>query len=81
MTATASPVYCKDCGSRTSWQRQPDQDIKSESGQIMWERWRCETCGATTIKPVWDESNASYNANSYVGLGVVTSNDSGLIIL
>ena len=55
MTITIAPVYCKDCGSRNSWQRQPDQDIKSESGKVLWERWRCKTCGATTIKPVPDE--------------------------
>jgi hypothetical protein len=51
MTTTISPVYCKDCGSPNSWQRQPDQDIKGESGKILWERWRCTVCGATTITP------------------------------
>ncbi len=56
MTATTSPAYCRDCGSRNSWQRQLDQDIKSESGRVLWERWRCKMCGSTTIKPVPGES-------------------------
>lgn len=56
MTITTAPIYCRDCGSRNSWQRQLDQDIKSEVGKVLWERWRCEICGATTIKPVWGEN-------------------------
>jgi len=51
MTITTAPVYCKDCGSYNSWQRQPAQDIKSESGKVLWERWRCKMCGARTITP------------------------------
>ena len=52
MTIPTSPVYCKNCGSRNSWQRQPAQDIMSESGKVLWERWRCKICGATTITSV-----------------------------
>lgn len=45
------PVYCKDCGSRDSWDRAPEKDIKSESGRVMWVVWRCRECGKETMYP------------------------------
>jgi transcription elongation factor Elf1 len=47
-----APVFCKDCGARNSWEHRPEADIKSESGQVMWERWECTICGHSTIIPV-----------------------------
>lgn len=47
-----NPVYCKDCGSSNSWIRVPERDIKSESGRVMWYRWRCRECGREILCPV-----------------------------
>ena len=51
-----SPVYCKDCGSRNSWQRKPEADIKGDSGQVMWEKWVCSVCGHSTVIPAEQEN-------------------------
>lgn len=56
MVATASPVYCKDCGSRNSWQRKPEADIKSDSDQVMWKRWVCVICGHSTLLPALSDN-------------------------
>lgn len=47
-----APVYCKDCHSCNSWQRQLGKDIKGESGRIFWLHYECGICGATTIVPI-----------------------------
>jgi hypothetical protein len=46
------PVFCRDCHGQNTWQRLPERDILSESGVLMWERYRCKVCGAETILPV-----------------------------
>ena len=46
------PVYCGECRSQNSWERFPDGDILSVNGKLLWEKWKCRTCGATTIRPV-----------------------------
>lgn len=47
-----APVYCGDCRSRNSWQRQPGKDIKGESGRILWLHYECKVCGATAMVPI-----------------------------
>ena len=47
------PIYCKECKKSNTWVRDPERDIKSESGKTMWWRWKCAGgCGQTTIYPV-----------------------------
>jgi hypothetical protein len=79
MSETLAPVYCKSCGSSNSWKRQPERDIKSESGRVLWERWRCGECGATTIKPV--ENNANYDGNLALSRELIRNESGGLIVL
>jgi len=42
-------VKCRSCGSPDSWDRYPEKDIKSETGYIYYEGWRCRVCGDGTI--------------------------------
>ena len=46
-----APCYCKDCGSRDSWVRDPKHDLLYESGKIFEMAYRCRMCGATTLYP------------------------------
>lgn len=47
---TAIPIYCKDCNSRNSWERDRTRDVLSESDRIMMRGYRCKVCGATTLR-------------------------------
>jgi len=44
-------VYCKDCSSRNSWERYPGKDWLAESGNVLGYAYRCNVCGAVTIRP------------------------------
>lgn len=46
------PVFCRDCRSRDSWEREPEKDIYGESGKLLWKRWICRVCGHRTIYSV-----------------------------
>jgi len=42
------PIYCRECHSQNSFERNPDKDIKAESGQAFMLSWKCRVCGHTT---------------------------------
>jgi len=45
------PIYCYRCRGRNTFEHQPENDIKSEdTGQVLWEAWRCKVCGNSTVK-------------------------------
>ncbi len=50
VSPTALPIYCKDCNSRDMWERYPEHDVISESGNVMMVGYRCKVCGATTLR-------------------------------
>lgn len=47
----SQPIYCKDCGSSNSWERDDEHDLLYESGKIFEKCWRCKLCGKTTLSP------------------------------
>jgi hypothetical protein len=49
---TKIPVYCYDCKNQNTWIRIPEKDIKSNSGKIMWEAYRCKICSAKHLEPI-----------------------------
>ena len=51
-TETKKPIYCRQCHSQNSFIRYPEGDILSEKDKVLWEKWKCENCGNTTIYPV-----------------------------
>lgn len=53
---TKTPVYCADCRKSKTWKRNPQKDIKSESGKLMWEAYYCSTpyCTGKALEPVKD---------------------------
>lgn len=51
MQTEIKPVYCRDCKGRDTWERDPGNDIKGESGKVLFHRWKCSKCGNTTIYP------------------------------
>jgi len=56
MTKTATlpiggrPIYCYQCRGRGTFERHQENDIKGESGVVLWEAWRCKVCGNSTVK-------------------------------
>lgn len=48
-TLTQAPMYCRDCDNARTWIRQPTRDIKSDTGKLLYEAYRCRACGAKTI--------------------------------
>jgi hypothetical protein len=48
---TDMPIYCKGCYNRNTWVRNPDRDIRFESGKVFELAWKCSKCGATTLTP------------------------------
>lgn len=46
------PMFCGTCRAALTWERYPEGDRKSDSGVVLWEKWKCGKCGATTIYPV-----------------------------
>ncbi len=46
------PVYCRECHSRDTFEPYPDRDIKTESGQVLFVCWKCQSCGHTTWYPL-----------------------------
>jgi len=54
----SKPVYCRECKSRDSWERNPKKDIVgAETGKVMFEAWVCKVCGHKTIYPVGGVGN------------------------
>ena len=51
------PVYCRQCRSRDTWKRDPQRDVYSESGGLLWKAWVCTTCGSKTLRPAKDGKN------------------------
>jgi RNase P subunit RPR2 len=49
---TVAPVFCPNCRQPKTFKRQPERDIKSESGKTLWERWICPDCDYKTIEPI-----------------------------
>lgn len=43
------PVYCRECRSQNTWERNEDRDIKTESGKVYMLGWQCSVCGHTSI--------------------------------
>lgn len=43
------PIFCRECRSRNTFERNPDKDIKAESGQAYMLSWKCRICGHTTL--------------------------------
>jgi len=47
------PVFCPQCRSRDTFERQPEKDVQEvESGKSLWEAWICKLCGYKAIIPV-----------------------------
>lgn len=54
------PIYCKDCNSRNTFERNPSGDIYGTKGIdtglkgdiLMWESYKCRRCGNKTIRRV-----------------------------
>lgn len=44
------PSYCSKCKKVDTWVRDPDNDIKSESGKVLYLKYRCTECRNTTIR-------------------------------
>ena len=58
-------VYCKDCHSRDSWQRDPVRDIHgADTGKVLW--YKCKVCRHTTIIPAELDYKDSSNAGGLV---------------
>jgi RNase P subunit RPR2 len=51
MAPGSEPRYCRRCQSFDCWERVPSQDIKSQTGETLWLRFRCGKCGSTTLYP------------------------------
>jgi len=49
-------VYCMDCRSRDTFERQPDKDVKTESGKVFLECWECQNCKHQTWYPAESSS-------------------------
>lgn len=49
--ANEPPVYCSQCRSSRTWERDSKNDIKDITGVTLWERFKCRICGNTTIRP------------------------------
>jgi hypothetical protein len=47
----ANPVFCADCGNKMCFDRFEQMDIKSESGVIYEECFKCRLCGRLTWHP------------------------------
>jgi len=43
------PVYCHECRSRDTFEKNKAGDIKTESGKVYMLGWRCSVCGHTSI--------------------------------
>ena len=53
-----SPTFCKECRSLNTFERNPDKDIKTESGLAFMLSWKCRACGHTSLT-----SNHNYRNN------------------
>lgn len=43
------PVYCRECKSHKTFERNPDRDMKTESGLTFMLSWQCKVCGHTSL--------------------------------
>ena len=43
------PVYCRECRSQDTFERNPDMDIKTESGRAYMLSYKCRLCGHTAL--------------------------------
>jgi len=41
--------YCRECRSQDTFERNPDEDIKTESGAAFMLSWKCTICGHTSL--------------------------------
>ena len=47
------PVFCPQCRTRDTFERQPKKDVRGiESGRILWEAWACKLCGHKVLEMI-----------------------------
>jgi len=44
------PIYCRNCHSKNTFDEVKGIMNESET-KLLWHRWKCRICGATTIYP------------------------------
>jgi len=71
------PIYCRECRNQSSFERNPDKDIKTELGQAFMLSWKCPACGHTTLM-----TNPNYEvpAKQVEGKEVMQSNKEKLAL-
>jgi len=43
------PIYCRECRSHNTFERNPNRDMKTESGLTFMLSWKCQTCGHISL--------------------------------
>jgi hypothetical protein len=45
------PIFCGDCRTANTWERDPAHDQLLESGKIFELAYKCRVCGSRTLQP------------------------------
>ena len=59
----AEPIFCPDCKTHNTFERNPKKDIYFEGGTLGWKSYVCRLCGYKTIVPIKEVDNGTEKAN------------------